>query len=235
MPSLWLPVVTAYPDGPQALPRLQVPQVGHTERGGETLTLYPHHGISGVYETTPLSEVQSIMVPTIPTVAAQVSPLHKSLLESATKRFWRFVSKVGDPVNHPDCWEWLGYTNRKGYSLFWDGARTVGAHRFSYELHKGPIPPGLTLDHLCRNRACVNPDHLEAVSNEENILRGVSIFAQNAKKTHCKDGHPFSKANTYLRMGKWRVCRICQLSAQREWNRAHKLQPTTTPDSRQRS
>ena len=141
--------------------------------------LYHHHGIRGQHEATSLQEVQPIMVSTKPTLAAQVSPLHKPLLESATKRFWAWVSKDGPS----GCWEWRGCKNPKGYGLFRqalpssDLGRLVIAHRFAYELSHGAIPKGLTLDHLCRNRACVRPDHLEPVSLRENIQRGFRLRA----------------------------------------------------------
>lgn len=80
----------------------------------------------------------------------------------------------------------------------------------SHELHKGPIPEGLVIDHLCRNRGCVNPDHLEAVTQRENILRGEGLAAANARKTHCPKGHPYSGENLYVVPSSGRrQCRIC--------------------------
>lgn len=107
------------------------------------------------------------------------------------------------------CWLWTRVKTPQGYGLFWNGQRRVGAHRYSYERFVGPIPTGLTIDHLCRVHSCINPQHLEAVTNRENALRGVSPVAQRARQTHCKRGHEFTPENTY-RVGKHgRGCRQC--------------------------
>lgn len=123
--------------------------------------------------------------------------------EPAEVRFRRMVSKDAD------CWLWLG-TKNQGYGQFWDGTKTVRAHRWSYEFHIGPIPEGLPLDHLCRNPSCVNPDHLEPVSNHENTMRGIGPSAANAAKTVCDRGHEFTPENTYIVAGTgWRHCQTC--------------------------
>jgi hypothetical protein len=84
------------------------------------------------------------------------------------------------------------------------------AHRVLYRLVNGPIPIGAEIDHLCRNRSCVNPDHLEAVSHRENLMRSpIAPAAINARKTHCKYGHEFTQTNTYVSSGR-RRCRLCQ-------------------------
>lgn len=105
-----------------------------------------------------------------------------------------------------DCWEWTGTIDRAGYPRFWTGQKLVMAHRAIWELLVGPLDE--TLDHLCRVRHCVNPDHLEPVPQAVNALRGFGPPAQNARKTHCKHGHPFDEDNTYFE-GAWRRCRTC--------------------------
>lgn len=86
---------------------------------------------------------------------------------------------------------------------------TFYVHRVAWETLRGPIPDGMQLDHLCRQRACWNPDHLEPVSPRENVLRGVGITAMNAKKTHCPQGHPYDDANTGITSTGKRRCRAC--------------------------
>lgn len=108
------------------------------------------------------------------------------------------------------CWFWMGSATEYG-RLRWDNREAL-AHRISYTLARGPIPDGLQLDHLCRNIRCVNPAHLEPVTNRGNTLRGVNSAAINARKTHCKRGHVLAGDN--LRADKvavgWRGCAACR-------------------------
>jgi hypothetical protein len=133
--------------------------------------------------------------------------------------FWEKVDRASDD----GCWEWLGAKNG-GYGRFHlrsqGPGRATAAHRVSYELLVGPIPDGLTLDHLCRNRGCVNPAHLEPVTNKTNILRGESFSADHARRTHCPHGHEYTPENTYWRTGKrtGRECRECH----RRWGAEHR-------------
>ncbi|UVF62330.1 HNH endonuclease [Nitrososphaeria virus YSH_462411] len=117
-------------------------------------------------------------------------------------RFMNMVDKTGN------CWEWVGSKNWLGYGQFSFYGKTTATHRLSYQHYKGEIPDGMVLDHLCRVRHCINPEHLEVVTNKENILRGRGATANNSKKTHCKNGHEFNEENTYYRK-KGRDCREC--------------------------
>lgn len=129
-------------------------------------------------------------------------------------RFWASVEKG------PGCWNWNSSLSPNGYGFFQVAYKKVPSHRYSYLMCVGPIQKGMTIDHLCRNRICVNPAHLEQVTNKENILRGVGASAINAKKTHCKYGHAFTAENTELDPRGNRSCRTC--SAQRgkqRWER----------------
>jgi hypothetical protein len=120
--------------------------------------------------------------------------------------FWTRVNVCGAD----ECWDWLQST-RRGYGRCWpvDGIPERVAHRIAYTLEHGPIPDGLTIDHLCRNRRCCNPAHLEAVTERENILRGTCPAAENARKTHCNRGHEFTPENTYDKREGQRQCKTC--------------------------
>ena len=131
---------------------------------------------------------------------------------SMVSRFWAKVDKT------EDCWNWTASTHRDGYGRLAKPGHNAGmvfTHRYAYELLVGPIPEGLELDHLCRNRACVNPDHMEPVTHAVNVLRGISPQAENARKTACHQGHPFSGTNLYVYPGGGRHCRACRKARDR--------------------
>lgn len=127
----------------------------------------------------------------------------------------RFEAKY-IPIPHCGCWAWTGFVKPNGYGQIGLGKRGMGiahAHRVAYELYVGPIPTGMTLDHLCRVRCCVNPDHLEPVTNAENIRRGDSGKAtgrQQRAKTHCLRGHEYTPENTIWDRRGNRCCRACR-------------------------
>lgn len=118
----------------------------------------------------------------------------------------RFESKI--KVDGNGCFVWQGGVSTQGYGKFKVEGKTALAHRWNYRRVNGDIPEGKVLDHLCRNRRCVNPDHLEMVDNRVNVLRGVGPSAANEGKTHCVNGHEFTPENTYRRRN-GRECRQC--------------------------
>lgn len=134
--------------------------------------------------------------------------------QSILNSFWRRVDKNGPAWNGSPCWLWGGYRNKSGYGIFYftlvqrKTDRSL-AYRFAYTTMVGEVPDGLELDHLCRNRACVNPAHLEPVTHRENILRGEAPPALAAKVTHCPQGHAYDKANTRHKKDGSRDCRAC--------------------------
>lgn len=141
-------------------------------------------------------------------------------ITSVEQRFWPKVERS------ESCWRWLGALNQSGYgriSLGGRGSPMARAHRVAYELLVGTIPDGLDLDHLCRNRWCVNPAHLEPVTRRENLLRGETIPASNQAKTHCPQGHELSGDNLvpYEQSRGSRKCRTCYNARQRAYRRAN--------------
>lgn len=133
---------------------------------------------------------------------------------SVSNGFRAYVESRIERVTDSGCWIWMGYVSQEGYGqvprvVMHEPAPSRVAHRVTYGLRHGHIPP--TLDHLCRVKCCVNPDHLEAVTVRENTMRCPNAPATiNARKTHCSRGHEFNPENTYLAPSNGaRICRIC--------------------------
>lgn len=132
-------------------------------------------------------------------------------------QFERWLNKVDRLPN--GCWQWRGGKDRNGYAhqvhIVLEPhmpSKRIYAHRFAYWLYIGEIPKALTLDHLCRNRSCVNPRHLEPIPHRENVLRGTSWAAINSRKTRCPKGHQLAHPNLYITNTGSRRCRTCWLA-----------------------
>jgi hypothetical protein len=140
------------------------------------------------------------------------APLLVDHLAPPAERFWRFVN-----AGPNGCWVWGGAPNAGGYGALRVDRKTVLAHRFSYKMHHGEVPLDLQVDHLCANRRCVNPDHLEAVTCAVNVQRA------KARITHCPHGHAYDEMNTYINHRGARICRTCT-RAYNERKRVERMQ-----------
>lgn len=142
------------------------------------------------------------------------------MIDFNLKSLIRFFNKIDDSQS---CWIWKGTVMKNGYGYFEFYYKMYRAHRLSYELFKGEIPDGMQLDHLCRNRACVNPDHLEIVTCKENLSRGLTGKVNNpqTKKTHCPKGHELTEDNLTKYTAKlgFRRCLICTREYHKQYQR----------------
>lgn len=130
------------------------------------------------------------------------------------EKFWSKVEKTDT------CWLWTGPRLPNGYGRLWLNGRLRTVHRLAWELARGPIPDGLVIDHACRVRNCVNPDHMEVVTGGDNTRRGIGPTAINARKTHCIRGHEFTPENTYWPAKGGRICRACARQRQVGYEKA---------------
>lgn len=135
------------------------------------------------------------------------------LNEKQLKHFWENV------LFTTLCWEWLGWETNSGYAQFRIGIKKYLVHRISYEMYKGIIPKYYEVDHLCKNKKCVNPDHLESVEGKENNRRSNSKSSINSKKTNCNNGHEFTIQNTYVTKQGHRECIICMKKLNKEYEK----------------
>lgn len=147
-----------------------------------------------------------------------------SIRELTPRQVSRIVARVR--MTEDGCWPWQGFTDRNGYPRIscriGKRVRGVFPYRTLFELQNGPIEDGLEIDHLCRNRNCCRPDHLESVTHYENMSRAVLY---NSTLTKCKRGHPFDSHNTYITPDGRRQCRACRADATRRYQRRRSLAP----------
>lgn len=136
-----------------------------------------------------------------------------STAPTEAERFWPRVNKTAT------CWFWAGFTNDEGYGHF----GKTRAHRWAYESRFGPIPDGLVIDHLCRTRSCVNPSHLEAVTNQENLDRGWGRRVQSGWVDSCINGHKFTPDNTYTTAKGTSACRVCSAASRRKYEHKKRM------------
>jgi hypothetical protein len=145
-------------------------------------------------------------------------------VKTAEQRFW---SKV-QGGNVETCWIWTATRKPGGYGKFHANGKAHNAHRWAYEQLVAEIPAGLVLDHLCRRRDCVNPWHMEPVTNRVNLRRGLPPGRYNAAKNRCDNGHEFTPENTYRTAENERHCRRCRAGATQRWRARQKLAAAST-------
>lgn len=150
------------------------------------------------------------------TTETKHEPELRDIAEKTKIRFWDKVDMRG-----PDeCWPWIGNVSGRGYGRFFVRGRNYAAHRFSVLLTGRPIPAGLVADHICRNRLCVNPSHIRAVTTAVNSTENsISFAAKNKRKTHCPAGHVYSVENTRIQNRRdGSVSRCCKTCQRKHWN-----------------
>lgn len=140
---------------------------------------------------------------------------------------WTVLSRFTDKIqlDESGCWIWQGRPGRGGYGLLWVNGYQEYVHRVSHWLFVGPIPDGLHIDHLCRVRICVNPDHLEAVTVRENVVRGIGpegVRQRQLAKSECPLGHPYSGVNLYVSPDGKRDCAMCRSRREAEHKSRHR-------------
>lgn len=151
----------------------------------------------------------------------------RKTIDRSAKDLERFMAKVM-PSASGACWEWRGHINHQGYGTFYADGKKIRAHRWAHEHWTGEIPEGLEIDHLCRTKACVNPEHLEAVTPRENKLRSDGFGGINYRKTECPLGHAYDRDNTRLTTSGRRRCKRCEALERRRLNESRPPRPSKT-------
>lgn len=139
----------------------------------------------------------------------------------------RFVTKIDFGESNDNCWLWDAGKTTAGYGIFWNGTTMQAAHIFSYQMFRGPVPEGLQLDHLCRVRHCVNPQHLEPVTQMENMRRGMT-WEFNRRKTQCPRGHLYTSDNLINAASGKRRCKACERERSNKYNKRKRTERNKT-------